>query len=328
MDRVVVDTPERAHSEDTPRGRLRPRRSSAGRLARASGLLGRVLVAFGVVMLFYTAYLLWGTNLYTQDAQRDLAREVASSPLVSRAEAASTRAVPPARPQAPPRPGDGLFTIVIPKLGLRTVVVQGVEQEELKKGPGHYPETPWPGEDGNVAIAGHRTTFGAPFYRLNELGPGDPITIESGPARYRYTVTEQLIVAPERTDVVENRGRNELTLTTCNPRFSAAQRLIIHARYDGAELVPPPSAQKAPAEATATPRTAPAEPELVPAPAPAIPRDVLLLAAVALACLLGAAGLSRRLRATAGWTAVVVSTGVTLWVAVFPQVLRLMPAQY
>lgn len=303
------------------------------RLARVIGIIGRCLVLAGIVLLFYTAYLLWGTNVYTRNEQKKLEGRLQANPIVTNVQ---TGAIPAARPPSQPKLGDPLFKIVIPKIGLRTVVVEGVGKEELKKGPGRFPDcaavpsgsdcvagSPWPGEDGNVALSGHRTTFGAPFFRTNELQPGDTIFLESGPARYRYTVTEQKIVAPSEIAVIQNHGRNELTLTSCHPRFSAAQRLIVHARYDGPELIQVAAPQSTPGKQTVGGRE-----ELVPAPPPAIPRESLILSLVALLSVLGAAALSNRYRLHALWAAFVVCCGVGLWTAVFPQVLRLMPANY
>lgn len=101
---------------------------------------------------------------------------------------------------------------------------------DLKKGPGHYPGTALPGGSGNAAIAGHRTTYGAPFFRVDELEAGDPIFITIRGGRYRYDVSELKIVAPEDAWVLEPTEDNRLTLTTCHPRYSAAQRLIVVAQ--------------------------------------------------------------------------------------------------
>jgi sortase A len=178
-------------------------------------------------------------------------------------------------------------------------------------------------------MSGHRTTFGAPFFRLNELQVGDPIDVVSGPVRYRYRVRAHTdgasheIVPPSAVDVVANHGRAELTLTTCHPRFSAAQRLVVHADYEGAsrlDAAPPPTADGG---------TAPApEPELVPDSKPLIPTDVAVLLGIAVAALLAAMALSQRLRNTAIWSGVVLVGAAGLGVAVFPQILRLMPANY
>lgn len=284
-------------------------------------------MAAGLLLLFYTAYLLWGTSVYTRNVQNHLAKQLAERPLVTSAAPGkpATGPIGPARPTTPAKVGDPLFTIAIPKIGVRTIVVEGEASptaEELKRGPAHFGSHPYPGEDGNVPISGHRTTFGAPFFRLDEVEAGDPIAIESGQARYRYTVSEKLVVEPSRVDVVESRGQNELTLTTCNPKFSASQRLIIHARYDGPEVItsaPPPQRVDA--------KTGKAK-SLVPAPPPAVPTDVLALMGASVASMLLALGLSKRMRLAAIWAAVTVSAGIGLWTAVFPQVLRLMPANY
>jgi sortase A len=121
-------------------------------------------------------------------------------------------------------------------------VVQGIERPDLRKGPGHYPLTPMPGQLGNAAIAGHRTTYGAPFYRLDELAKGDDISIRTAAGTYHYSVTGQLIVPPSDVSVLDPTPDATLTLTTCNPRYSARQRLVVHAT-----LVPDKSPPPAPA---------------------------------------------------------------------------------
>lgn len=312
----------RARAAHTP---VDDSRGGSSRIVRVIGIFGRVLVVAGVILLFYTTYLLWGTSVYTKQQQTDLARQVEAAPIVSAQDVAAGD-IPAARPAGDPKAGDPLFSIVVPKIGLRQVIVSGVGRDELKKGPGHFPETPYPGEPGNVAISGHRTTYGAPFYRLNDLAPGDIIDIESGPARYRYRVREQKIVAPTAVDVVKDHGVDELTLTTCHPRFSAAQRLVIHADYEGPSPIAPPAA--AAPEPEAQQPAAEGEPTLVPASGPPVPNDALALAALAVAALLGAMALSDRLRRAAAWSTVVIVGASGLWVAVFPQILRLMPANY
>lgn len=291
---------------------------------RSIGILGRLFVLAGVLLLFFTAYLLWGTGVYTKHQQDRLSKTLESNPLVSE-DSVQDGEIPPARPEKIPALGEPLFSIKVPKIGLDTVVVQGVGVEELKKGPGLFPdcdeisgdcvtESKYPGEDGNVAISGHRTTYGAPFFRLNELAEGDVIDFVSGPARYRYRVRGQEVVDPVRGfDVVEQHGRNELTLTTCHPRFSAAQRLIIHADYEGASRIstggeggggPPPRE------------------------VPVIPTDVLILAAIALGSALGSLALSRRYQRVAGYVTAGLMCGVGLWVLAFPRIVELMPANY
>jgi sortase A len=123
----------------------------------------------------------------------------------------------------------------MPTINVAKYVVAGVETADLKKGPGHYPSTPFPGELGNSAIAGHRTTYGEPFRRLNDLEIGDPIIITDLFNRtFTYTVTAQQIVEPSDTWVTAttDSSRAILTLTTCDPEFSAKRRLIISAEMD------------------------------------------------------------------------------------------------
>jgi len=107
--------------------------------------------------------------------------------------------------------------------------VEGVGEADLTKGPGHYPQTVLPGEQGNAAIAGHRTTYGAPFFRLNELTVGDPIyVIDTTGRRFLYTVSAApMVVSPNDIAVLDPTTTATLTLTTCNPRFSATNRLVV-----------------------------------------------------------------------------------------------------
>ncbi|MBW3619038.1 MAG: class E sortase [Actinobacteria bacterium] len=113
-------------------------------------------------------------------------------------------------------------------------VVEGIDPESLKLGPGHYPDTAAPGQPGNFAIAGHRTTYGAPFYDLDQIRSGDEIhVIDRDRQRWVYEVIESRVVLPHETWVIESdplgRGRPILSLTTCEPRFSAEKRLMVFA---------------------------------------------------------------------------------------------------
>ena len=114
------------------------------------------------------------------------------------------------------------------------VVVEGVTYDDLTRGPGHYPHSAQPGEEGNVAVAGHRTTYGSPFFHLDAVSEGDRIEVTDREGQvHRYEVREQRVVQPSDTWVVEDdpldTGEPTLTLTTCHPRFSAAERLIVFA---------------------------------------------------------------------------------------------------
>ena len=125
----------------------------------------------------------------------------------------------------------------IPSLDLEAVVFEGVTVETLRKGPGHMPWTPLPGQPGNAVISGHRTTYGRPFFDLDQLKPGDRIEIETAIGTHLYVVRDSFVVKPTDIWVTEDREGGWLTLTTCNPKFSARERLIITA-----ELVEGPNA--------------------------------------------------------------------------------------
>ncbi|HUY63276.1 MAG TPA: sortase [Acidimicrobiales bacterium] len=127
--------------------------------------------------------------------------------------------------------GAPIGRISIPSIGVDMVVVQGTDEGDLAKGPGHYPASPMPCAVGDVAIAGHRTTFLHPFYNLNELVPGDAVVLETRQVTCRYVVSsEPFAVSPHDVAVVANTpGQYTLTLTTCTPRGSARQRLVVKA---------------------------------------------------------------------------------------------------
>jgi sortase A len=117
-------------------------------------------------------------------------------------------------------------------------VVEGTNTPDLRKGPGHYTGTPLPGQAGNVAIAGHRTTYGHPFYNLDSVKVGDPIVLTTLQGVFVYDATKTLVVSPSDTQVVDNVIANQLTLTTCNPRFSATSRLVVQAMLAHSQLFP------------------------------------------------------------------------------------------
>ena len=117
----------------------------------------------------------------------------------------------------------------IPSIGVEQVLFEGVTPATLRLGPGHMPWTPLPGQPGNAVISGHRTTYGAPFSDIDALAPGDVIEIDTVIGTHVYTVREQVIVSPTDVWVTEPRQGAWLTLTTCHPRFSARERLIIFA---------------------------------------------------------------------------------------------------
>ena len=128
------------------------------------------------------------------------------------------------------RTGDAVGRINIPKIGASYTVVQGTDELSLEKGPGHYPGTAFPGLGETVAVAGHRTTYLAPFRRINELHAGDRIMLTMPYGRFTYLVQYQKIVLPTALWVTDNVGYERLVLSACNPLYSAAQRIIIFAR--------------------------------------------------------------------------------------------------
>jgi sortase A len=137
-----------------------------------------------------------------------------------------------AKPQpGPVKEGEPLTRLQIPKLGVDTIVVEGTSLSALKAGAGHYPETPLPGEPGNVGIAGHRTTFGRPFNRIDELKPGDQVILTTPVGIFTYEVSRNpWVTFPEDWSVVDKSSSAILTLTSCHPKGSANQRLIARAK--------------------------------------------------------------------------------------------------
>jgi len=128
------------------------------------------------------------------------------------------------------RTGQALGRIELPTLDRSYVMVQGTDRLTLRKGPGHYPETPMPGEGGTVAVAGHRTTYLAPFRTIDELARGDQIVLRMPYGRFTYRVEGTRIVAPTARWVIRHVGYERLVLTACHPLYSAAQRIVVFAR--------------------------------------------------------------------------------------------------
>src|SRR5579859_2004442 len=328
-----------------PAGRPRPPLSPAWRVVREIGL---ALITAGVVVLLFVAYQLFGTNIVEAHNQQQLKRQFEH--LVAPPPAPTVTAPPAAGPAttvadtpAPASPtGTAVAHLVIPKIGVDKFVVDNITLAELRKGPGHYPQTPMPGEPGNAAIAGHRTTYGAPFYRLNELQTGDDIFVSTKAGRFHYTVIQSSVVAPTDVAVLNPTPDNRLTLTTCNPRFSASTRLVVVGRLVDTPApvpVPVPVPAPTPAAAAAQPATArgngPAPAEPAPSKAPlnlgagdstAWP-PTLLFGALSLLGWIGVRLWGARRR---GWRWVPFAVGipvclVPLWFG-FENLIRLLPA--
>lgn len=247
------------------------------------GGIGRGLISLGLLMFGFVAYQLWGTGIATAQAQNRLEREFET--LMERAAASTTTsststtststtttvlapsttvagsadttaapsstAIPPdvAGPPQDADVGSAVAKLMIPDIGLEVIVTSGARTEDLRNGPGHFRETPMPGRLGNAAIAGHRTTHGAHFGRIDELELGDRIAVVVPQyGEYTYEVTGTEIVGPGDYALAiptTDPTRATLTLVSCHPKYTARQRIIVRA-----ELVPAESATPLPPPAT------------------------------------------------------------------------------
>jgi sortase A len=141
--------------------------------------------------------------------------------------------------------GDAVGTISIAKIGASYDIVQGTDTSSLEKGPGHYPQTSLPGLGQTVAIAGHRTTYLAPFRHIDSLSPGDKIVVTMPYGRFTYVVQYHRIVLPTALWVIKDVGYERLVLSACNPLYSAAQRIIVFARLQDVQPLGAASVTKA-----------------------------------------------------------------------------------
>lgn len=199
------------------------RRRSLGGLALE--VLAVVAVVLGLTACAFAASLVVTTASAEHRAQALLAERLHLHPLSTRSS--SLVAVPALR-TAPPL-GAPVGWLTIPTLHLHQVIVQGTDEAELEDGPGHYPATPLPGEAGDAAIAGHRTTWARPFWSLDQLHPGDQIVVRTPQGRFTFTVQWTAVVLPTDLAAVTPSTRPTLTLSTCTPRYSASHRLVVHA---------------------------------------------------------------------------------------------------
>jgi sortase A len=221
------------------------------------------MIRVGVVILLLVVYQLWGTGIHTSEAQSRLRKQFAQEQAAlgdsqgstgstsTTADPVGTATTLPLKVKKDlsvpvPKPGDPIGIIDIPRISSNFVFVEGVDLQYLSEGPGHYPGTPLPGQEGNAAIAGHRTTYKAPFNRIDELRPGDLIFITTLQGHFTYKVMAEpnpddptgpkvghVIVQPTDVQVVNYQGRNELTLTACHPKYYATNRIVVHALLVG-----------------------------------------------------------------------------------------------
>ncbi|HSJ72011.1 MAG TPA: class E sortase [Acidimicrobiia bacterium] len=248
MSWIVVELKSNPESVTNPRRRV----------VRTIRILGWTCVWFGLFLLGFVAHQLFFTTWLAQQNNNERSSEAVS--WFASAEIGTVEYVPgsdgpgsdepgsgavgdpvPLLVEAPPPEGEAFAIIRIPtieRLSEGWAVVEGVTRADLRNGAGHMPSTALPGQPGNAVISGHRTTYGAPFHELDELRPGDRIEVETAIGIHAYAVRETVIVRPTEFWVVQDRPGAWLTLTTCHPKFSSRQRMIVFA-----ELVDGPNAE-------------------------------------------------------------------------------------
>jgi LPXTG-site transpeptidase (sortase) family protein len=247
-----------ARPERRPKSRRLPARLLRSRAARVRLLrwTGVLLILAGLGTVAYGAFAIWSSSASTRRAQEQLAGDFQANltsatttvanldddnPLIATVtttagedvagpEIRTTTTLPGLVAEDPPADGEALGRILIPAAGVNWIVVEGVSTEDLAKGPGHMPGTALPGQPGNAVISGHRTTHGAPFFRLDALQPGDEIVVQTLIGMHTYEVVEVRTVAPTDMWVTQQVAGSWLTLTTCNPLYHSTQRLIVFAR--------------------------------------------------------------------------------------------------
>jgi sortase A len=221
-----------------------PRSSRVRRTVRA---LANVMIVAGVILLADAGLtLVWQepvSAVYAHVEQGRLADELdrlESAPLEPAEQRVLERMPDPRRRLAFRArafgrrldPGDAVGRIMMPSIGVSEVFVEGTGAGDLRSGPGHYPATPLPGERGTVAIAGHRTTYGAPFRRVDQLDDGDRIELRMPYGRFVYRVERTRIVPPTEISVTDRVAYDRLVLSACHPLYSAAQRIVVFARLE------------------------------------------------------------------------------------------------
>ena len=217
--------------------------SRAGRTVRAAtGVLGELLITAGVLLLLFVVWQLWWTDVQADAAQREVTDQLQQDWGAGEEVPAPADDAPP--PPEPAPAGDGPFAVVhVPRFGegwQPRPVYEGTGLDLLEEGVGHYPGTALPGAVGNVALAGHRVTYGKPFNQVEELRTGDAVLVETAQAWYTYRVTSTQVVTPGQVEVIAPvpgdptavPTERMLTLTTCHPMFSARERYVVHAVLD------------------------------------------------------------------------------------------------
>lgn len=213
------------------------RRGAGWYLRGIVGVVGELMITFGVVLGLFVAWQLIWTDVVADGEQSSTV-----SALEEEFELLGPVISPPAEPSiAPPAEiGDAFAIVRIPRFGegYERPLYEGVDRATLQKGIGHYPTTALPGEVGNFSMAGHRTTYGKPFSRIAELTDGDRVIVETRESYFVYEVYDSLVVRPTQTEVIlpvpSKLGKQPtealLTMTSCHPQFSSRERYITHAR--------------------------------------------------------------------------------------------------
>jgi sortase A len=217
-------------------------------------ILGWTLIWSGVFIFGYLGWQLFGTDLVNAGVQNEAQEVLEDTFEDTRDTLPDVEEIDPSdyllepsggshepvefHPEEAPETGEELAFLRIPKIAVDQVLFEGTDVRTLKSGPGHMEGTPLPGQVGNAVISGHRTTYGRPFFDFDLLEEGDQIEVETTIGTHVYVVREIQIVAPTAVWVTDPRAGGWLTLTTCNPKFSARERLVVWA-----EMVEGPNAE-------------------------------------------------------------------------------------
>lgn len=233
---------------------LFPERSRQQKVSRlVFGFVSQLFLVSGAALILFVGYQLWGTGFETRSAQQELT-EVFEKQLVEVEGEVGVGGVNSGGLVdalfGGIQVGDPVARLEIPKIGVDYIVSEGVDLDTLKSGPGHFPQTPLPGQPGNSAIAGHRSTYDEPFNLLNEMVPGDEIVVTTLQGVFRYEVLPHVgpegdpsmygyrIVEPTALEILDDKGDNRITLMGCHPRYGSSHRIVVEAKLVG---VPAPT---------------------------------------------------------------------------------------
>ncbi len=225
------------------RARRRPPRSVGNALV---GVLGELLITAGILLGLFVVWQLWWTDVLALREQREVLNALEWEAPPAAAAPVERRDDPPV--DAAPEFGEVFAQMYVPRFGADWVspIAEGIDRRQIldRLGVGHYPGTAMPGELGNFATAGHRTTFGRPFHLIADLREGDPVVVRTATTWYVYRVISYEVVMPWQTEVIQpvpglmpgdpvpELTQRFMTLTACHPMFSARERYIAHAEFD------------------------------------------------------------------------------------------------